>query len=171
MSSFSYTVTEAFTIAHAKRIGSKVATDLLRFQSLYGGVPSNATIDAFEKEIVEYLRHDVVESVTYGFKRYNRWTEAAVRYRALPGGALVTDDDPGKIRPRLDIAGATFTSFLIHNHNWFSKTDAQREAIESACPFRRSSGTEPPLESGYWSDDLNYFAGGRGLGRSTVRKT
>ncbi len=71
MSSFSYTDTDAFTIAHAKRIGSKVATDLLRFQSLYGGVPSNAAIDAFEEEIVEYLRHDVVESVTYGFKRYD----------------------------------------------------------------------------------------------------
>ena len=116
MSSFSYTDTEAFTIAHARRIASKVATDLLRFQSLYNGVPSDTTIDNYEKEIVEYLRHDVVESVTYGFKRDGKWTEAAVRYRALPGGTLVTDDDPGKIRPRLDVAGATFTSFLVHNN-------------------------------------------------------
>jgi hypothetical protein len=170
MSSFSYTGTEAFTLAHAKRIGSKVATDLLRFQSLYGGVPTTDTIDDYEREIVEFLRHDVVESVTYGFKRNGMWTEAAVRYRALPGGTLVTDDDPGKIRPRLDVAGATFTSFLVHNNNWLNMTPTEREAIESACPFRRSSGTEPPLESGYWSDDLNYTAGGRGLGRSTVRK-
>lgn len=170
MSSFSYTDTEAFTIAHARRIASKVATDLLRFQSLYNGVPSDATIDSYEKEIVEYLRHDVVESVTYGFKRDGKWTEAAVRYRALPGGILVTDDDPGKIRPRLDVAGATFTSFLVHNNNWSSKTAAERQAIENACPFQRSSGTEPPLESGYWADDRNYLAGGRGLSRSTVRK-
>ncbi len=170
MSSFSYTDTESFTLVHAKRIGSKVATDLLRFNSLYSGVPSLATIDDYEKEIVEFLRHDVVSSVIYGFKRDGKWTEAAVRYRALPGGTLVTDDDPGKIRPRIDIAGASFTSFLVHNSNWFSMSTAQREAIESACPFRRSTGTEPPLESGYWSDDLNYFAGGRGLGRSTVRK-
>lgn len=170
MSSFSYTDTEAFTVAHAKRIGSKVATDLLRFNSLYNGVPSIATIDDYEKEIVEFLRYDVVSSVIYGFKRNGSWTEAAVRYKALPGGTLITDDDPGKIRPRLDIAGASFTSFLIHNDNWGRKTAAEREAIERGCPFRRSSGTEPPLESGYWSDDLNYIAGGRGLGRSTVRK-
>ena len=69
MSSFSYTDTESFTLAHAKRIGSKVATDLLRFNSLYSGVPSIATIDDYEKEIVEFLRHDVVSSVIYGFKR------------------------------------------------------------------------------------------------------
>jgi Bacterial HORMA domain family 1 len=170
MSSFSYTDTEAFTIAHARRIASKVATDLLRFQSLYNGVPSDATIDSYEKEIVEYLRHDVVESVTYGFKRDGKWTESAVRYRALSGGTLVTDDDPGKIRPRLDVAGATFTSFLVHNNNWSNKTVAARQAIENACPFQRTSGTEPPLETGSWTGDLNYFAGGRGLGRSTVRK-
>jgi hypothetical protein len=109
--------------------------------------------------------------VTYGFKRGGKWTEAAVRYRALAGGILVSDDDPGKIRPRLDVAGASFTSFLSYNSNWWSKTPAERLAIENACPFQRTSGTEPPLESGYWTDDLNYIAGGRGLGRSTVRKT
>ncbi|MBY3265301.1 MULTISPECIES: hypothetical protein [Rhizobium] len=170
MSSYSITDTEAFTIAHARRIASKVATDLLRFQSLYNGVPSDATIDSYEKEIVEYLRHDVVDSVTYGFKRDGKWTEAAVRYRALAGGVLVSDDDPGKIRPRLDVVGATFTSFLVHNSNWSNKTPAERQAIENGCPFQRTSGTEPPLESGYWTDDLNYISGGRGLGRSTVRK-
>src|SRR3990167_5227043 len=113
--SYSVTDVETFTLAHARKIGSKVATDLLRFQSLYNGVPSDATIDSYEKEIVEFLRHDVVESVEYGFKRDDKWTEAAVRYRALPGGTLVADDDPGKIRTRLDIAGASFTSFLSHN--------------------------------------------------------
>jgi hypothetical protein len=47
MSSFYYTDTEAFTIAHAKHIGSKPATDLLPIQSLFGGVPGTATIEAF----------------------------------------------------------------------------------------------------------------------------
>ncbi|TCU21812.1 hypothetical protein EV130_110156 [Rhizobium azibense] len=170
MSSYSTTDTEAFTIAHARRIASKVATDLLRFQSLYNGVPSDATINDYEKEIVEFLRHDCVDTVTYGFKRDGKWTEAVVRYRALSGGILVSDDDPGKIRPRLDVAGASFTSFLSYSNNWWSKTPAERQAIENGCPFQRTSGTEPPLESGYWTEDLNYIAGGRGLGRSTVRK-
>jgi hypothetical protein len=89
----SYTVSniETFSLVHARKIASKVATDLLRFQTLYGGVPSDGVIDAYEKEITEFLNHDVVESVVYGFKRGGKWTEAAVRYRALPGGTLVTD--------------------------------------------------------------------------------
>jgi hypothetical protein len=168
--SYSVTDAETFTLAHARKIATKVATDLLRFQTLYNGVPSNAAIDSYEKEITEYLKHDVVERVEYGFKRNNKWTEAAVRYKALPGGTLVTDDDPGKIRPRLDIAGASFTSFLLYNAKWFAMTEADRAAIEHACPFKRVSGTSPLLEVGSWADDLNYVAGGRGLGRATVRR-
>jgi Bacterial HORMA domain family 1 len=167
--STTFTDIESFTITHARKIASKVATDLLRFQTLYGS-PSEEWIDAYEGEMVQLLNYDVVESVVYGFKRNGRWTEAAVRYRALPGGTLVTDDDPGKIRPRLDIEGAWFTSFLSYNSKWWKLSEQQRTAIKAQCPFQRSSGEAPPLESGYWADDLNYFAGGRGLGRSTVRR-
>ncbi|HVM78157.1 MAG TPA: hypothetical protein VMU06_04020 [Stellaceae bacterium] len=170
MSTYSITDSETFTLAHARKIASKVATDLLRFQSLYGS-PSNEWIDKYEAEIVEFLRHDVVESLEYGFKRDGKWTEAVVRYRALPGGTLVADDDPGKIKPRLDVSGASFTSFLTHNSKWSSLTQAERDAIENACPFKRVSGTAPPLEAGYWADDLNYVAGGRGLGRATVKRS
>lgn len=167
--SISLTETDVFTIVHARRIASKVATDLLRFQSLYGS-PSDYWIDMYEKEMVQLLKHDVVESVVYGFKRNGRWTQAAVKYRALPGGTLVTDDDPGKIRPRLDVKGASFTSFLSFNSKWFNLSHEGQAAIEKDRPFSRSSGEAPPLEAGYWGDDLNYFAGGRGLGRSTVRR-
>ena len=171
--SASYSVTDTntrtFTIAHARRIASKVATDLLRFQSLYGS-PSDGWIDDYESEMVQLLKHDVVDTVVYGFKRNGKWTEAAVRYQALPGGMLVTDDDPGKIRPRLNITGASFTSFLSYNSNWWTLTPDEREAIKRGCPFQRSSGEAPPLDSGYWRDDLNYTAGDRGLGRSTVAR-
>lgn len=165
--SFTVSDTETFNITHARKIASKLATDLLRFQSLYGS-PSDEWIDDYEAEMVQLLKHDVVDNAVYGFKRNGKWTEAAVRYKALPGGTLVTDDDPGKIRPRLDIKGASFTSFLSYNSNWQNLTTEEREAIKRGCPFQRSSGEAPPLESGYWKDDLNYTAGGRGLGRSTV---
>ncbi|MBN8995369.1 MAG: hypothetical protein J0H94_09090 [Rhizobiales bacterium] len=167
--SFSVTDSETFTVAHAKRIASKVATDLLRFQSLYGS-PTDHWIDDYEKELVEMLKHDVVAYVEYGFKRDGKWTEAAVRYKALPGGTLVADDDPGKIRPRLDVAGASFTSFMSYNDKWWSKTQAERDAIKQSCPFQRTSGSAPALEAGNWAEDLNYVAGGRGLGRATVRR-
>jgi hypothetical protein len=111
MNSFTTTGNETFSIIHARRIASRVATDLLRFQSFYG-LPSDKSIDAYEEELAILLNYDVVKWVEYGFQRNGKWTEAAVRYTALPGGTLVASDDPGKIRPNLDVAGARFTSFL-----------------------------------------------------------
>src|SRR5437773_2476582 len=127
--SSSYTTDESttFTFLHARYIASKVATDLKRFQRFYNGVPSDSTIELYEKELAVLLKHDVVESVIYGFKRNGNWTEATVRYTALPGGSLQVDDDPGKIRPNLDITGASFTSFLSYNGNWWGKPSAERD--------------------------------------------
>jgi hypothetical protein len=168
--SSAYTENITFTLIHARYIASKVATDLLRFHRLYGGIPSIATINDYDAEMVELLKHDVLYQVIYGFQRDGKWTEASVRYTALPGGNLATDDDPGKIRPGVGVEGAYFTSFLTYNSRWFSLPLADRAAIVAGCPVKRSTMGEPGLEAGYWSDDLNYFAGGRGLGRSSVRR-
>jgi hypothetical protein len=167
----SYTAneTETFTFLHARYIASKVATDLLRFRRFYGK-PSDTWIGWYEKELAVLLNNDVVSSVVYGFQRSGKWTEASVRYTALPGGTLLADDDPGKIKPNMDILGADFTSFLSYNGNWFKLTPSEQSAIEADCPFQRLSGTAPPLETGYWAEDLNYAAGGRGLGRATVKR-
>ncbi len=169
--SLSYTIadTETFTIAHARYIASKVATDLLRFQRFYFS-PSGAWIDSYEGELAVLLKYDVVANVVYGFQRNGKWTEAAVRYTAQPGGTLLADDDPGKIRPGLDTVGASFTSFLSYNANWNKLTAQQQGLIEGECPFQRSTGAAPPLEVGYWANDLGYSAGGRGLGRATVHR-
>lgn len=169
--SMSYTTNESetFSIIHARRIAWRVATDLLRFQSFYG-LPSDKSLDDYEEELAVLLNHDVLAWVEYGFQRNGKWTEAAVRYTALPGGTLVASDDPGKIRPNLDVAGAHFTSFLDYNSNWYMKSQAERAAIAAQRPFTRGTGSEPPLESGYWASDLNYTAGGRGLGRATARR-
>src|SRR5687767_2936138 len=110
--SYTYTQsgTETFTLLHARILASRVATDLRRFQRFYFA-PADQAIADYEMELAQMLKNDVVETVIYGFKRYGKWTEATVRYMALPGGTLAADDDPGKIRPGLDVAGATFTSF------------------------------------------------------------
>ena len=170
MSTYTYTASETFSLTNARRIASQVATDLLRFQTLYGS-PSDEWIDKYEAEMIQLLWHDAVKDVVYGFKRDGKWTEAAIRYVALPGGTLIANDDPGKIRPRLDVAGAGFTSFLTYSDRWIGTlTPAERAAVERACGFQRASGSAPPLEAGYWADDRNYVSGGRGLGRSSVRR-
>lgn len=168
MSSYTSTETNSFTVTHAKYIASKVATDLKRIQRFYGS-PSDRSIDCYEGELAGLLKHDLVDNVVYGFQRNSLWTPASLRYRAIPGGTLVTDDDPGRIRPGVDISNARFTSFLIYSSAWFNLTSAERASIEKNLPIQRSTGSEPGLESGAWADDLHYTAGGRGLGRSTIR--
>lgn len=168
-SSYSYSFSETFTLLHARVLASKVATDLRRFQRFYSS-PSDTDIQNYESELTQLLKHDVVDTVVYGFKRAGKWTEATVKYRALSGGNLATDDDPGKIRPSLDIVGARFASFLSYNSKWSRLSESERQAIERSLPFQRSTSATPALESGYWNDDLSYSAGGRGLGRSSVRR-
>lgn len=166
--SYTQSATSTFTLSHARYIASKVATDLLRFQRLYGS-PIDQWINDYEGELTLMLKHDVVGDVVYGFKRNGKWTAASVRYQALAGGVLLVDDDPGKIRPGIDVAGASFTSFMSYNQNWWDLTDGERAAIKLASPVDRSSGTSPNLEAGQWHSDLSYSAAGRGLGRSSVR--
>ena len=131
--------------------------------------PTDQWIDYYEQELVALLKHNAVDYVVYGFQRNGLWTPASVRYHALPGGTLVADDDPGKIRPGIEVGGAAFTSFLSYSLSWLSMPQVARAAVEQTLPFQRSTGSTPGLENGSWVSDVNYSAGGRGLGRSSVR--
>lgn len=168
MSTYTTTQTETFTIAHAKYLASKVATDLKKFQRFYTSGPTDEWIDKYERELAVMVKYKVLKWVVYGFRRGDKWTEASVRYTMLPDGTLAADDDPGKIKPGLDVNGGTFASFMSYDYT--ALTTEQRAALERELPFVRGSGSVPELEIGYWADDLNYGAGGRALGRATVRR-
>jgi hypothetical protein len=168
MSSYAVTASDSFTLTHARYIASKVAADLVRFQDLYGQ-PGDEWIDKYESELTILLKYDAVDEVVYGFKRNGLWTMASARYVALPGGSIQADSDPGKIRPGVDVAGAAFTSFLTYSARWSALPFSDKERIRGELPFQRSTSSTPGLEQGYWAQDHNYMAGGRGIGRSTVR--
>lgn len=168
MSSYTLSNTQTSTITDAKYLASKVATDLARFQRFYGR-PSDKDIADYEAELTMLLKHDAVDHVVYGFKRNGLWTLASVRYVAMPGGVLQVDDDPGRIRANLDVAGASFTSFLSYSSKWFARSEEDRARVKTLLPFSRTTGNSPDLELGQWVQDKNYSSGGLGLGRSTVR--
>lgn len=167
-SSFTYTQSTSFTVVHARHMAAKVATDLLRFQRFYGR-PSDDEINAYEAELVALLKEDYLRAITYGFKRDGKWVEA-LRYRGLSGGVLVADDDPGKLRPGADVSGCPFSSFLEYNGRWFALTDADQQQFRKTLPFQRTTMAEPGIEAGYWSEDLNYSAGGRILSRGIIKR-
>ncbi len=168
--SYSYTVTESttFTVTHARHIAAKVATDLKRLQRFYGK-PSDSAIADYETEMITLLKAGYLNTVSYGFKRDGEWIEPMLRYTAqdLAGGAA-NDDDPGRVRPGADIAGASFYSFLTYSAAWDDLTDAEKAALKDTLPFQRTGGFEPGV-NGYLQDDRTYAAGGRALNRASVR--
>lgn len=166
--SFSITESHTFTLTHAKHIGAKVATDLKRMQRFYG-YPSDAEIEQYETEVIEFLKAGYLSSVTYGFKRGGCWIEPTVKYTARDlAGGTTNDDDPGRIRPGADISNAFWGSFMTYNSAWDALTPTEREAFVSRLPFKRSVAAEPGI-SGYLSNDRTYSAGGRALERASVR--
>jgi hypothetical protein len=168
--SFTQTLTESttFTLTHARHLAAKVVTDLKRMQRFYGA-PSDSKISAYEEEIVLLLKAGYLGTVTYGFRRDDRWIEPALRYTArdLASGSA-EDNDPGRIRPGAQITGATFYSYLTHSASWDRLSQAEQERFEATLPFRRGGAPEPGI-SGYLSTDRCYSAGGRALSRSSVR--
>lgn len=167
-SSFTLSASTSFTVTHARHMAAKVAADLKRMQRLYGK-PSDADISNYEEELVQLLKAGYLDTVSYGYKRDGQWIEPTLRYTArdLSGGSGV-DDDPGKIRPWADISGASFYSYLTYSASWHNLTSDQREVFKQSLPVRRGGASEPGI-NGYIEQDRAYSAGGKSLGRSTVR--
>lgn len=160
-------VSETFTITHARRLGSKVATDLKRIQRFHTA-PSDRSIEAFEAELIAYLHADYLDTVTYGFQRDGRWIEPTLQYTAselLNGSAQ--DQDPGGIRPR-NTSSANFGSYMTHSQSWWALSDSERQAFEQGLPIQRTAASEPGV-TGYFEADRSYVAGSRALTRGRVR--
>lgn len=166
-SSFTDTATQAFTRVHARRISFKVATDLKRIQRLYG-LPTDREIAEYELELIELVTARYLQTVTYGYRRNERWIEPTLCYTAFELADPGFGDHPGRVRARADISGASFCSYLIYSSAWYALSGAERNRFTESLPFRRGGAPEPGID-GYLQQDLSYSAGGRGLQRATVR--
>lgn len=168
--SYSISTTESatFTVTHARHIAAKVATDLKRLQRLYG-VPSDASITDFEAEAIELLRNGYLKKVIYGFQRNESWIEPTLRYTAEEISNNGIDDDPGRIRPGLDVTDTVFHSYLVRTAAWHNLPATDQAAFNATLPFQRGTAAEPQVANGYFADDRIYSAGGRTLNRATVR--
>ena len=161
--------TQTFTATNAKYLASKVAADLKRIQRFYG-LPSDASIEMYERELVEFLKKGFIEKVTYGFKKDDNFIEPTLVYAAEEiSGISSADDDPGKIRPGADISGASFGSYMIYSSSYHNLNTSDKEAFELGLPFNRTSSPEPGI-SGYLHADNSYSSGTKSLNRSSVKK-
>lgn len=110
-----------------------------------------------------------LSTAAYGFKRGDDFVEPALKYTARDlAGAAANDDDPGRVRPGADIAGATFYSYITYSSAWDQLTAEQRDAFKGRMPVTRTNADAPGV-SGYLESDRTYSAGGRSLERASVR--
>ena len=137
--SFTFSDTQSFTVTHARHMAAKVATDLKRIQRLYGN-PSNYDIADYEAEITTLLREGYLGTVTYGYRRHGKWIEPTLRYTARDlAGAAANDDDPGKVRPGANIAGATFYSYLTYSATWNGLSQPENDSFANTCHLREAA--------------------------------
>jgi hypothetical protein len=165
---FTQSYSNSFTITDARKIASKVKTDLIRIQRLYGNL-TDKSIEDYEEELVQLIKLDVLKKATYGFKRSEKFIEPSVIYTSKDFSGMQGDgDDPGSIRPNKDISGAHFASFLEYNENWDKLTESEKSEIKDSLPINRSNGSLPQI-NGYLSNDKSYYSNGKGLGRESVK--
>ena len=163
-----YTTTRSttFTVTHAQYVAIKVGTDLKRMQRFYGE-PRDDRIADYEKEFVALLKGSYLDNIEYGFVANSAEWRVALRYAARYGGVVIADDDPGKVRPGVNIVGCLFHSFLVTTFAWHMLPEDEKERVysDAEVSFRRTEGNEP---SGNWLSDKTYSAGGRGVQRSSL---
>jgi hypothetical protein len=167
MSSFSLTRSESFTIINARKLASKVATDMHLCAQYYGN-PSETRIREFAEELAQYLNAGYLQEYEFGYKKDGKRI-VTWRYKVDANGQLTTDDRPGKIVPYVDVAGAVFYNFLTQNAKFFQLSTSEQARFELGLPLQRTGGQPPSDGAGYWTSDRNYYSGGCGLNRLTFQ--
>ncbi|MFC0039518.1 hypothetical protein [Actinomadura rayongensis] len=164
----SYTRTESqtYSLASAKYVASKIATDLRQVQRYYGK-PSATEIEDYALEAALLSYGGYVNKVIYGFKRSGNWI-LTLEYASVDG-TLVADDRAGGIYRHADTAGAVFTSYLFYSSKWSQLTGADRDDFIKGLPFSRVNAAAPGYMGGYHTSDRTYSANGSGFTRSTYR--
>jgi hypothetical protein len=157
-----FSSTATFTVTHAKYLVSKIAADLRQMQLFYGS-PSDLWIERYVTEAVVLLLGGYLKCVTYGFRRNGQWV-VALKYDAHVGGALLNDDRAGRVKPGVNVLGASWGSFLEHSTKFLTLSGADRERVEAFLPFERGHGEEPRV-GGSWMADRSYSNGGVSLQR------
>jgi len=105
-------------------------------------------------------------STSYTTSTANTFTVVHARDELAAGDV---NDDPGRVRPGQDVAGATFYSYLTYSSAWDRLTPADQAQVKQALPIQRVGAALPAVHNGYFADDKTYSAGGRSLARASVR--
>lgn len=161
--SYSYTLSETFSITHARHIASRLAGDM-RLMNAYYDYPSLSSIEDYLEEIAQLLAKGYLATFEIGFKRYGRRV-FSLHYEVLADGTL-SDSRSGGVPAGHDVTGADYLNYLTYSEKWWEPSDAERAAFKASLPIQRTHGPEPVDGDGYWvSGNRSYASGGAGVRR------
>ena len=165
---FTTTSTSTFTIADAKYLASRIASDLTQIRLYYGHITEKKVQD-FAVEAAILLKFGLLRSVKYGFRISDDWVYYVSYYVNNLGQLEASNNAPGDIDPTVDITGASWYSHLITRDNP-DLSDEQVAAIEQDLPIQRGTGAEPNSDNGILNNDRSYYRNGIGLARSQYKR-
>jgi hypothetical protein len=164
---YSYTATESFTLAHARKLAAKVVADMHQCLRVYGR-PEETSIGAYQTELVVLLNGRYVSKYEFGFKtatekRIVSWKCTVTSAGDLEGGRS------GGLYATADVNGARMFNYLCHSDKWFGLTASEQAAVDAKHSIERV-GCDPPSDgSGRWVRDRQYVSGGVALEREEFR--
>lgn len=161
------TVSESFTLTHAKYLASKVTADMRRCQQNYFR-PSDDQINNFGTELALLLRDGYVSEYEFGFSQ-NDQRILSWHYTVKNSEVSAADDRPGRIVSGIEIANAVFFNQLTYSLAWALLSKEERGRVERELPIQRTIGAGPRDGAGYWANDLSYSSTGVALSRRTFR--
>lgn len=169
--SSTYTTSSVFTRTNARKLASKVISDLSQVNDFYGK-PSVEKINQYYEELVILLTGDsgggYLESVEYGFKKQEDLV-FGLRYDVTRGGDLVTDDRPGRIPANEDTSDAEWFSLITYSDHFLQLSEVEKNNIKESLPFSRGFGTEPSTNLGTWYNEKIFTSGGVSLERRVFK--
>ncbi len=107
---YSYTGTESFTVAHARKLAAKVSADMNQCRLFYGS-PSETEIAKYRDELVTMLAGKYVDRYEFGFKTASDERVVSWRYRVTAAGDL-DGGRSGGLHAKADNSNAMMFNFM-----------------------------------------------------------
>lgn len=165
--SYSYTTSESFTIAHARKLAARVSADMKQCNRFYFK-PSDAEIEAYNEELVVMLAGGYVSKYEFGFKTADDRRVVSWLYKVTAAGDL-DGGRSGGMHAWANVSTAKMFNFMSYSDDWFALDTAGRQKVKAKHSIRRTTG-EPPLDgNGLWVRDRTYSAGGVAIERQEFR--
>src|SRR5260363_304401 len=84
----------------------------------------------FSEHLIKRLKAGYLGTLTVGFLRDGKWIEPTLRYTARDlAGMAANNDDPGRVRPGLNVSQATFYNYLTHSPAWDALPANEKDAF------------------------------------------